>query len=83
MSLRVNPMEGRAQLSEADLTNDSLTDWADRVGKEMRIANIFNQLASYEAIRNFANGIGDINPLYRDPDYAAQTRYGALIAPPS
>jgi hypothetical protein len=76
-------MEGRAQLSEADLTGESLTAWEERIGKEMRITNIFNQLASYEAIRNFVNGIGDVNPLYRDPEYASQSPYGALVAHPA
>jgi len=34
-------------------------------------------------IRNYTNGIGDDNPLYTDPAYAAKTRWGAQIAPPS
>jgi len=78
-----NPMEGRAKLSEADLTSETLTAWQERIGKEMRISNTFNQNASYEAIRNFSNGIGDVNPLYRDPDYAAKTKFGSLVAHPS
>jgi len=48
----------KAQLAEADLTSQSLMEWEERIGKEMRVSNVFNQLASYEAIRNFANGIG-------------------------
>jgi hypothetical protein len=35
-----------------------------------------------DAIRHFANGYGDDNPLYCDPDYAAATRWGGLVAPP-
>jgi len=73
----------RAKLAEADLTSESLVAWEERIGKEMRVSNVFNQLASYEAIRNFVNGIGDPNPLYRDPEYAKKTRYGALIAHPA
>lgn len=34
-------------------------------------------------IRHYAHGIGDDNPLWCDPDYAAQSSYGRLIAPPS
>ncbi|MFP7296449.1 MaoC family dehydratase N-terminal domain-containing protein [Neobacillus niacini] len=34
-------------------------------------------------IRQFANAIGDQNPLYVDPEYAANTRYEGLIAPPT
>ena len=33
-------------------------------------------------IRRFAEAIGDPNPIYRDEAYAAQTRYGGIIAPP-
>jgi acyl dehydratase len=35
------------------------------------------------AIRKFADAIGDPNPLYRDEEYAKQTRYGGIIAPPT
>jgi acyl dehydratase len=34
-------------------------------------------------IRHYAHGIGDDNPLWCDPEYAAGTRYGRLVAPPS
>jgi acyl dehydratase len=39
--------------------------------------------ATRDSIRHYAHGIGDDNPLWCDPDYAARTRWGALIAPPS
>ena len=63
-----------AQLAEGALTDETLTDWENRIGLELRIGNVFNQTVSYEAIRNFANGIGDVNPLYRDADYAQKTK---------
>ncbi|NHC42477.1 MaoC family dehydratase [Bacillus sp. MM2020_1] len=34
-------------------------------------------------IRQFAQAIGDHNKLYTDEEYAAQTPYGGMIAPPS
>jgi acyl dehydratase len=34
-------------------------------------------------IRHYAHGIGDDNPLWCDPEYAASTRHGTLLAPPS
>jgi acyl dehydratase len=34
-------------------------------------------------IRHYAHGIGDDNPLWCDPEYAAKTRYGRLVAPPT
>jgi hypothetical protein len=48
--------ESAAQLAEATLTDEWVTQWEDRIGLELRIGNIFNQNASYEAIRNFSNG---------------------------
>jgi acyl dehydratase len=39
--------------------------------------------ATRDAIRHYAHGIGDDNPLWCDPAYAARTRHGGLIAPPS
>lgn len=34
------------------------------------------------AIRKFADAIDDQNPLYRDEEYARNSRYGSIIAPP-
>jgi acyl dehydratase len=34
-------------------------------------------------IRQFAEAIGDSNPLYVDEEYAKSTIYGSIIAPPS
>ena len=76
-------LAGRARLAQSDLTSESLVKWQERIGMEMRISNVFNQLASYEAIRNFVNGIGDPNPLYRDEGHAKKSPYGALVAHPA
>lgn len=35
-----------------------------------------------DSIRRFAHAVGDDNPLWTDPEYAAKTRWGGLIAPP-
>ncbi len=34
------------------------------------------------AIRRFADAVDDQNPLYRDEEYARNSRYGSIIAPP-
>ncbi|MFT0849278.1 MaoC family dehydratase N-terminal domain-containing protein [Achromobacter sp. F4_2707] len=39
--------------------------------------------ATRDNIRHYAHGIGDDNPLWCDPDYAAGTKYGGIIALPS
>lgn len=35
-----------------------------------------------DGTRHFAYGYGDDNPLYCDPDYGRQSRWGTLLAPP-
>src|SRR5947207_7527385 len=37
--------------------------------------------ATPDAIRNFAYGVGDDNPLYADEEYGINTRWGSQIAP--
>ena len=71
-----------AKMAEGFITNEALEAWKERIGVKLRIGNIFNQYVSKEAIRNYANGIGDINPLWRDEEYARQTRFKGIIAPP-
>jgi acyl dehydratase len=39
--------------------------------------------ATRDNIRHYAHGIGDTNPLWCDPDYAAGTACGTVVAPPS
>ena len=39
--------------------------------------------ASLDNIRNFCEGIGDYNPLWRDEDHAGSSRFGMIVAPPS
>lgn len=41
------------------------------------------RVATRDAIRHFCNAIGDENPLWRDEEYAKNTRWGGIIAPPS
>ena len=50
------------------------------IGRQSRLPQ-FNTRATEDAIRHFALGRGDDNPLYCDAAYAAGTRYGSLIAP--
>lgn len=75
--------QAETKMAEATLTDEWVTEWQKRIGLDLRIGNIFNQTVSYEAIRNFSNGIGDANPLYVDPEYAQRTRYEALVASPA
>jgi hypothetical protein len=43
--------ENIALLAKANITDEALSQWEDRIGLELQVSNIFNQSASYEAIR--------------------------------
>ena len=68
----------------AQITERGLDQLRERIG-----VHIENSLepwcheATRDNIRHYAHGIGDDNPLWCDPDYAATTKYGGIVAPPS
>ena len=54
----------------------------ERVGTVIRRSDPpFVREMHSDAIRNFAYGVGDSNPLYYDEEYAAKSPYGTRIAP--
>jgi acyl dehydratase len=64
------------------ITDEGIALMRERIGVVVPQAAPFNLEATRDAFRHFANGYGDDNPLYCDPDYAAGTRWQGLIAPP-
>ena len=77
-------MEPKARMEEGRVTPELIEEMRSKVGLKLRTQNaIFNEYATKDNIRKFVDGIGDINPLYRDEEYAKRTRYGCLVAPPS
>ena len=66
------------------ITEAGLDDLRQRLGvKISRDPEPWCFEATRDNIRHYAHGIGDDNPLWCEPDYANQTRYGGLIALPS
>ena len=45
--------------------------------------NTLNRDVTQDGIRIFVDGEGDLNPLFRDPEYGKKTKYKCLIAPPN
>lgn len=43
----------------------------------------FNTQVTRDSIKHFVDGIGDINPLFRDRNYTLKTKYKRLVAPPT
>ena len=54
----------------------------DLAGVEQPVSG-WNSVASADAIRHFAHGYGDSNPLWCAPDYAARSVRGQITAPPT
>jgi acyl dehydratase len=66
------------------ITDQALEALRNRIG--VRIENTLEPWcheATRDNIRHYAHGIGDDNPLWCDPAYAATTRYGGIVALPS
>jgi len=77
-------VETAVQMAEGTFTEELIEEMRGKCGLKLRVENaIFNEEATRGAIRRFVDGIGDPNPLFRDLDYAKNSPYGTIIAPPS
>lgn len=66
------------------ITEDGLEFLRKRIGVPITdTVEPWNYEATRDNIRHYAHGIGDDNPLWTDPVYAKQTRYGSILALPS
>ena len=76
--------ERQAVMPQAVIDEGMLEAMRAKAGAQLRIDHsVNNEEATRIAILRFAGGIGDPNPLWTDPDYAATSPYGGLVAPPS
>ena len=74
----------KVKMAEAVITDEMIAKMRAKIGSKLRIDDeINNEEATWTAIRKFADGIGDANPLWRNAEYAKNTRFGTLVAPPS
>lgn len=66
------------------ITEQALDDLRRRIGVPINdTLEPWCHEATRDNIRHYAHGIGDDNPLWCDPAYAAKARYGTIVAPPS
>ena len=66
------------------ITEEELNNLKSRLGvKISRDPEPWCFEATRDNIRHYAHGIGDDNPLWCEPDYAAKTKYHSIIALPS
>jgi acyl dehydratase len=73
-------------LTEGKITKEGLDELRQRLGTLNRTSSwgvgIYNEYASKDTIRHFCQGIGDMNPLWLDREYAFKSPYGRIVAPP-
>jgi hypothetical protein len=66
------------------LTPEGIERFREKVGVDWPYTRwtTWNEQATRDGIRHYAHGFGDDNPLWCDPEHAAGTRWGGIIAPP-
>jgi acyl dehydratase len=73
----------KVQVEHATANEAMIAEIHSRVGKVIRRSDPpFVTEMHADAIRNFAYGCGDPNPIFYDEEYAASTPFGTRIAPP-
>ena len=66
------------------ITEEALDDLRGRLGVKIEdTLEPWCHEATRDNIRHFAHGVGDDNPLWCDPDYAAKSALGGIVALPS
>jgi acyl dehydratase len=75
-------MSSSKSLAAPELDAAAIEEARSLIGMPIRVEQ-WNYEASRDVIRHYAWGIGDDNPLWCDPAYAAKTRWGGIIAPPT
>ena len=76
-------MKHTVYLTYGRITEDELQRLRSRIGVKFKDQRPWITLISRDAIRHWAYGIGDDNPLWLDEEYAHKTRHGGVIAPPT
>jgi acyl dehydratase len=69
------PAEGR-------ITDEAIAEARRMIGLQLRPEGPYLQDATIDTMRNFCNGIGDLNPLYRDTEHGRLSRHGTMLAHP-
>ncbi len=70
-------------MAEGVITDEAIAKARAMIGLQLRPEGPYLQDATADTLRNWCNGIGDLNPLYRDPGYGHNTRYGTQLGHPN
>ena len=69
--------------AEGKITPEAIKAAENMIGMQLRPEGPYMQDASEDTMRNWCNGIGDLNPLYRDLEHGRLSRYGSIVAHPN
>ena len=69
--------------AEGKITPEAILACENMIGMQLRPEGPYLQDATEDTIRNFCNGIGDLNPLYRDLEAGRLSRHGSMLAHPN
>src|SRR6266849_1211261 len=75
VSLQQRPAEGT-------ITDEGVARLREMYGVKLRPEGPYLQDATPDTLTNFCNGIGDLNPLYRDIQHGRYTRWGSQLGHP-
>lgn len=81
MTTEQRTQRGTLDLPQGQITDEMVAKARAMVGVKLRVEQYLRD-ATVDTITNFSNGIGDLNPLYRDVEYGRWTRFGSIIAHP-
>lgn len=70
------------ELGEERITPAAIEEARALIGVVLRPEGPYLQDATIDSIRNFSNGIGDLNPAFRDVEYGRTSRYASVVAHP-
>jgi acyl dehydratase len=68
--------------TDGKITDDAVAKARAMIGLQLRPEGPYLQDATPDTLRNWCNGIGDLNPLYRDLEYGRGSRHGSMLAHP-
>jgi acyl dehydratase len=68
--------------AEGKITDEAIAAAKKMIGLQLRPEGPYLQDATHDTILNFCNGIGDLNPLYRDAEHGRLSRHGSIVAHP-
>jgi acyl dehydratase len=71
-----------ARPAEGKITDAAIAEAKKMIGAQLRPEGPYLQDATPDTLRNFCNGIGDLNPLYRDEEHGRLSRHATMLAHP-